>query len=612
MNRALSAAMAAAILVSGCSTTGHKDGADREVYRLIEERGATVAGMPEEFSIEADAAWDPLAGLPVLETDNPALVEAGISETGAPVVGLEQALLIAVNRSRIYQDEKEALYLEGLALTLDQHRFSPRWAGRVLGDIDRDTETTLEASDATKMASSSRALAQAIEGVTGTPASLLRGYANVIESSSAALNLDEPRENIDEVRTASGQTQFGVDLLMKGGGALALGLTTNLLRFLTGDVDDIAGSVLAGSFTQPLLAGGGRLAAAENLTQAEQNFLYAVRRYTRFRKTFAVQVCSAYYGVLQQRDAMLNNYRNWQSFQRNTEREREFAAVGRSTAAMVGRQEQGLLSAEDQWSESVQRYQADIDNFKLLLGIPTDTPMVLDDNELVKLRERGLQHPDIAAEDAGKVAAVSRLDLHTARDAQADAERQVLVAANALKPGLDLIIQADLANSGRDNFADLDFERARWNAGFDLDLPLDRKAERNAYRAALINFERSRRETSLAEDTVQLEVREGWRNLDQARRNYETALKSVELNQRRVLEQELLAELGRGSVLDQVDAQNNLTEAENNLTAALVRHNIARLAFWRDMGILYIKPDGQWELVQDNLPTGGENDETES
>ena len=68
-----------------------------------------------------------------------------------------------------------------------------------------------------------------------------------------------------------------------------------------------------------------------------------------------------------------------------------------------------------------------------------------------------------------------------------------------------------------------------------------------------------------------------------------------------MLEQELLANLGRGSVLDQVDAQNNLTDAENNLTAALVRHTIARLAFWRDMGILYIKSDGQWEHIRDDL-----------
>lgn len=52
-------------------------------------------------------------------------------------------------------------------------------------------------------------------------------------------------------------------------------------------------------------------------------------------------------------------------------------------------------------------------------------------------------------------------------------------------------------------------------------------------------------------------------------------------------------------MLNQVDAQQDLTRAQNDLTAALVAHNIARLEFWRDMGILYIKDDGQWEEVND-------------
>lgn len=78
------------------------------------------------------------------------------------------------------------------------------------------------------------------------------------------------------------------------------------------------------------------------------------------------------------------------------------------------------------------------------------------------------------------------------------------------------------------------------------------------------------------------------------------AQKSVDLNMRRVEEQELLAELGRGSALDQVDAQNELTQSQNGLTASLISHTLARLQFWLDMGILYIKEDGQWEEVSDD------------
>jgi outer membrane protein TolC len=73
----------------------------------------------------------------------------------------------------------------------------------------------------------------------------------------------------------------------------------------------------------------------------------------------------------------------------------------------------------------------------------------------------------------------------------------------------------------------------------------------------------------------------------------------VKLAERRVEEQDLLAELGRAKALDQVDAQNALNDSKNQRTQALVTHTIARLQFWNNMGILYIKDNGQWEEVQD-------------
>jgi outer membrane protein TolC len=249
---------------------------------------------------------------------------------------------------------------------------------------------------------------------------------------------------IDETKQVEGGASMGVDLLLRGGGALALGLTTNVLRFLTGDSVDAASTLLSGSFTQPLLAGGGRVAGMERLTQAERDFLYGMRRYTRFRMTFAVEVCSAYYEVLQQKDATLNNYRRYQAFRQNTERERAFAEVGRSTSAQVGRQEQGLLSAQDEWINSVRQYRESMDAFKIVLGLSTDARVILDDTELESLRALGLNHPLVSAEDAVKVALVSRLDLHTAQNQMEDAERRVLVAANALKPGLDFVARADV------------------------------------------------------------------------------------------------------------------------------------------------------------------------
>jgi outer membrane protein TolC len=142
-----------------------------------------------------------------------------------------------------------------------------------------------------------------------------------------------------------------------------------------------------------------------------------------------------------------------------------------------------------------------------------------------------------------------------------------------------------------------------WNAGLDIDPILDRKALRNAYRSTLIAYEAALRQRSLAEDQLKLQVRDAWRNLDQARRSYDVAVESVRLSERRVEEQNLLAELGQATAQDQVDAQNDLITSQNSLTSALVGHTIARLGFWRDMGLLYINDDGRWkELDYGNKP----------
>ena len=99
-------------------------------------------------------------------------------------------------------------------------------------------------------------------------------------------------------------------------------------------------------------------------------------------------------------------------------------------------------------------------------------------------------------------------------------------------------------------------------------------------------------------DEIELQVRESWRTLEQARRTYQISEIGVKLAERRVEEQELLAELGRAKAQDQVDAQNALVSSMDQRTQALVTHTIARLQFWNNMGILYIKDNGQWEEVQ--------------
>jgi outer membrane protein TolC len=140
----------------------------------------------------------------------------------------------------------------------------------------------------------------------------------------------------------------------------------------------------------------------------------------------------------------------------------------------------------------------------------------------------------------------------------------------------------------------LESRLSTYSVGLDVDLDPNKKSERNAYRAALIFHQRAERNLELDTDNIKLAIYNDYRDLEQARRQYDISRLGVELAESRLEEQQLLMELGRGTARDLVDARNDLVDSQNDLTDALVSHTISRLNFWRDMGILYVRKDGAW------------------
>ena len=584
----------------GCSTLNYQQKADDETYSILDQKSPLVLGMPTAFDIAQDDTWDPLDGLPRKELIDETLGDQKGEEEGAAIISLEHALLVAVRNSRDYQNQKETLYLAALSLTDQRYQFSPRFRGTLQGNIDSSVS-----SGGGGGGNSEQTTQAGIASVVGAPGALIAQYTDLVktaQTSSAAKGITTASGSSREY-SSSANTTFGVTKLLKGGGQLALNLSSNFFRFLSGDPSVATDSSLLGAFTQPLLRGAGRKIAAEGLTQAERDVLYAIRDFTRFRKTFVVGITSAYYTLLQNREVVRNNYKSYQSNQSNTAQTRALNKEGRTSTANLGLQEQSEFAAYANWISAITSYLNGLDNFRIQLGLSTDTKIVLDDTELASLLESGLQHPDIAAEDAVLVALASRLDFYNDRDRVDDAGRRVNISANALKPGLDFVLSATVPSTGMTSFNELVFDRTRYNAGLTLDLPFDRKIERNNYRQSLITLNRAARNYTLAEDNIKRDVRSAWRELNEARINYDIQVRSLALSERRVQEQDILGDLGRAIARDQIDAQNDLTNSQNGLIRTLVSHTLTRLQFWQDMGILFVKEDGQWEdIVDDYAP----------
>ncbi|KPJ66252.1 MAG: hypothetical protein AMJ43_08680 [Coxiella sp. DG_40] len=519
-------------MVGACSPEHYKADADKEVYNIIDNKWQDSFGRKANYTISD-----------VPPAPNDIQIEKEIPPSG--VLSLAQAVATATAHNREYQKQKEDLYLAALDLTLERHNFARRWFGTI------DAE-----------------------------------YTKYTDQSG---NNDE--ENITVNKEG---TKLGFSQLLADGAIVSANIAIDWVRFLTGDPRTSLGSVLSASITQPLLRGAGRKIAQENLTQAERNALYQIRFFNRFREEFVVDVVAVYYGVLQRRDAVTNAENDYKRRIETKEMLEMKADAGRINRFQVDQAEQDVLRARDNYVRAQQRYEQLLDEFKLRLALPTDANIQLDQNELKALEKIGIDEPNYTADAAIETALVQRLDLVNSMDKIDDAARKIIVAADALRAGLNITGGLNIDSTEKTDFDRLRFHEGTYTLGLSGDLPLDRKAQRNAYREALISLEQNQRQYDNDRDKVKLEVRDAYRKLQEAAERYRIQKTSLQLAEKRVESTALLLEAGRAITRDWLEAQDALVEAQNNLTDALVAHAIAKLSFFRDVGILQVKPDGMW------------------
>ncbi len=471
----------------------------------------------------------------VTPSPNDIQVEKAVPESG--VITLTQAVAIATADNREYQTQKEALYLTALDLTLARHQFARQWFGTIDASYTRDS-------------------ADESVGVDGG---------------------------------------LGFNQLLADGAQISANIAIDWARFLTGDPRMSLGSVLSATVVQPLLRGGGREVVQENFTQAERNALYQIRSFNRYRKTFVVSIIDEYYSVLQRREEVNNAKNNYDMQVESKQRLDMYAEAGRVDRFDVDEAEQSMLRAENNWVTAQQRYEQALDAFKIRLSSPTDADIKLDPNELEVLKEIGISEPNYTLDVAVETALDRRLDLANSTDRVNDAERKIKVAANNLGAELNLIGSATVGSTPDTDYTRFQFHEGTYGLGLEADLPFDRKAERNAYREALISFTQQQRSYQNDIDQVKLEVRGAYRQLREQAEAYRIQKLSLELAEKRVVSNEMLLDAGRITVRLLLDSQNALLEAQNNYTRALVSHTIAKLNFFSDIGVLQVRPDGMWE-----------------
>ena len=461
-------------------------------------------------------------------------VIAGERPSELDSLSLADCQRFAAENSRDYQTRRESLYFEALDLSLERYLYGLHW------DVSGST------------------------GVSGT------------ENGADAFDLDG---GISLTRVLGN----GADVVLNIGASFFKSLANGSPGDLISD--------LSLSITRPLIGAASNEAIFEPLTRAERSVVDEARRYERFRRSFGVDVFSRFWRILEQHEVVANEQSNVNNLGLLRERNEALTSAGRMDDIQAGQATQDELRAKSRLINAEAQLEGLYDDFKFFMGLPIDLEIRLDRTAFRAMADEGIEPVGLNEEQVIDLALVGRLDLATSRDRLSDAERALRISEENLGTQMDLTIQAGATGDVEPGFdipsADLD-----WSVGLDYDLPIDRLAERNSFRAAELALDAAKRSLDQDEDQLRIDVRDDLRTLEQASEDYKIQVNSVLLAERRVESTELKLDAGRAETRDLLEARDSLVAAQNAVVSALVDYKLARLRLLLDMEELEVDDHG--------------------
>jgi hypothetical protein len=213
---------------------------------------------------------------------------------------------------------------------------------------------------------------------------------------------------------------------------------------------------------------------------------------------------------------------------------------------------------------------------------------------------------DLTVNQAIQVGLGNRLDLQNALALVTDNWRNVEVDANQLRGFLNFVYNGTFNTApNHDTLFRFDANSSVQTFGLQFDAPINRRAERNQYRADQINYQRARRAYMLSRDTVVQEIRFDMRQLALARRTFEINREQIITSSRQLEEAEYVLRTSTDTqapvTLNLLTALTNVLSARNTLIQTWVLYETARMSLYRDFDLMDIDANGVW--TNENDPT---------
>jgi hypothetical protein len=588
----------------------------------------------------------------------------------------EQAFTLALINSRFYQFNLEQIYIAALSVTLQRFAFQPQFfaglspltgvpqvAGSALGAPGvnfavnpPNTFTYRTRETGTPLSSLTLGEVAGFGKVFNSGARLVAGFANQVVFNFLGKNSHQPTVQSFLPLTL-------VQPFLRGGGrAVTLEPLTQAERSLVYQVRSFA--QFRQQFLVTVLVGGqvqvfGSLVGTAGFSAGISGNIDPV---------------VGFLNVLQDIQEIENDRRNIAFFEQLFRVYRELIEGESSglTQLQLDQVDSNLQSARQAMVGDKLTYRNDLDQFKIQMGLPPDVPMMLDRrltgafsktfgdldewqrdprrvmtdlpkiaSQLPRLEDvvidghsvlgvfgyhqqtekRGEVSEYVNNEDtleslmlaAERTALERRLDVMNARANLYDAWRQIRVTANALRGVLNVALTNQFLTppTTTNPFAFLE-QAKQFSLVLNAELPLVRLAERNAFRTAMINYQRARRSLMNIEDFTKYQVRSDIRSMQTNYLNYEISRRNLVLTVRQkdqAFEQIIAPPAGAAAGTQQNTAavqttnltnfQNQLLGRQNTLVISWLQFELSRLTLYRDLGIM---PYDEWEAFHVLFP----------
>jgi len=361
---------------SGCSRSHYRQKADKEAYALVKTVASDSRWQLQDYSLKAardsrfydpfdpdcepmptddptahrlmkrvdgikgSKAWAKYGKTPY--TENPRWQQyLSVDETGAIVLDKETAVRLALKHSPAYQTSMEELYKSALLVSTQRYQFDAKFFGgnSLLYTVDGRPTTTLT---------------------------------------------DRP--------------EVSVNRHLASGADIMVGLANTLTWQFSGEDTFSSQSVLNFTFIQPLLRGGGRAVALENLTQAERNFLASVRQMAYYQQGFYVSTMTGpsgvagpggapaggagggYYSLLSEQVKINNQMQQIATLEEALNRTTQMFIAGRiDKKSEVIRTRLQLLNSQNRLLQQKGQYEGAIEAYLQSLGLPPDQKVRVQD-----------------------------------------------------------------------------------------------------------------------------------------------------------------------------------------------------------------------------------------